>query len=79
MSKFPIEHKNGSPVDAAGCVSKAVRIRNRLGHIMWPSIPRTTLVFSDNEVTANLEEVDPSQKGDIYVFKFFKEVKPNYG
>ena len=74
-------HKNGSLVDAA-CMSKAVRIRTRMdedrrGHIMWPSIPRTTLFFSDNKVSC--KENDLSEKGDIYDFQFFKAVKPNYG
>ena len=77
MSKYTIKHWNGSLVDAAACVSKAVRIRKRLGHIMWPSIPRTTLFFSDNEVSK--KEDDLNEKEDICVFKFFKAVKPNYG
>ena len=76
MSKYTIKHWNGSLVDAAACVSKAVRIRKRLGHIMWPSIPRTTLVFSDKKYS---KENDLNGKGDIYVFEFFKAVKPNYG
>ena len=72
--------EDGSPADA--CVSKAVRIRKRLEHIMWPSIPRTTLLFSDNEVYS--KENFLSEKGDIDVFNDFignysKAVKPNYG
>ena len=74
-------YKNGSLADAA-CVSKAVRIRNRQGHNMWPSIPRTTLLFSDNKVYYT--ENSLSETGDIDVFNdsignFSKAVKPNYG
>ena len=74
-------HKNGSLADAA-CVSKAVRIRNIQGHNMWPSIPRTTLLFSDNKVYYT--ENPLSETGDIDYFNdfigdFSKAVKPNYG
>ena len=81
MTKYTIVDKDGLLADAA-CVAKAVRIRERLGHIMWPSIPRTTLLFSDNKVYSDKNAL--SEKGDIDVFddfigNFSKAVKPNYG
>ena len=61
----------------ANCEAKAIRIRAVSGHIMWPSIPKTTLLFSDkktySEETVVLDDVDTND------FNFYASVKPHYG
>ena len=70
-----IVHKNGSFLNA-GCESKAVRIRPVSGHIMWPNIPGTTLLFSSIKYYFK-DALD--QIGAIVFYDFHKAVKPNYG
>lgn len=76
MTKYTILHKNGSLVDA-DCESKAVRIRDISEHSFWPNIPRTTLLFSENENYC--DEASLENTGDINIFNFHKAVKPNFG
>ena len=64
-----------------------MRIRDISKHRVWPSIFRTTLVFSSKRDSVNdtfHNENDLSENGDIGKFSdykgpFFKGVKPNYG
>ena len=81
LTKYTVVHKNGSLVDA-DCESKAVRIRPISEHIFWPNIPRTTLLFSENENYFNkstLEKIEDIDDFDDFNGSLHRAVKPNYG
>ena len=62
----------------AQCVTKAIRIRAVSDQIMWPNIPKTTLLFSDKNTyhPKGTVDLDDENKND---FTFYPTVKPHYG
>ena len=62
----------------ANCEAKAIRIRAVSGHIMWPSIPKTTLLFSDKKTYYPSGAVNLDYE-DINNFILYPTVKPHYG
>ena len=64
----------------AQCVTKAIRIRAVSDQIMWPNIPKTTLLFSDKKIYhssggVDLDHLDEDENN----FTFYPTVKPHYG
>ena len=67
-------YKNGSSVNA-DCEPKAVRIRSILNQRMWPTISRTTLLFS----SMSKYQIYPERVQLNGTFQYHQAVKPNYG
>ena len=62
----------------AQCEAKAIRIRAVSKQIMWPNIPKTTLLFSDKKTYYSKGAVDLDDE-DENDFTFYPTVKPHYG
>ena len=65
--------KRGGDLLNGQCETKATRIRAVSNQIMWPNIPKTTLLFSYNEKYYSKGAMD------ITDFIFYPIIKPQYG
>ena len=68
LNEYLTEH-DADLLDAQ-CEIKAIRIRAVADQIMWPNIPKTTLLFSDKN-TYSSKRVDLDD--------YYPTVKPHYG
>ena len=78
LDDYLTEH-DGDLLDAQ-CEAKAIRIRAVSDQIMWPNIPKTTLLFSDKKTYYSKGAVDLDHlDDDKNDFTFYPTVKPHYG